>query len=56
MLEALMRVGGGPAIMPFAKMIYGQPKETRGQFTTSSGEGGEQGDQADFSHQFVTAP
>ena len=25
MLEALMRVEGGPAIMPFVRMFYGQP-------------------------------
>ena len=31
MLEALMRVDGGPAIMPFVRMFYGQPSSYLGK-------------------------
>ena len=50
MLEALMRVEGGPAIMPFVRMFYGQPSSYlwEGDDGTvhhmEQGEGGEQGD------------
>ena len=50
MLEALMRVEGGPAIMPFVRMFYGQPSSYFWEgddgtvYHIEQGEGGEQGD------------